>query len=187
MFSYDDTVIEQFGKFLPAVKIGDRLWLKDNLDCSDYGDGIICNGTCYYTWDAAKRIASKLGGWHLPTVQEWNDACEILGYKNVGYDRFIGQPSEIDEPCLKFYSGCSLQKVLDIYPLGYYMPGGKFTDVGWSGLYWTATDKCFWEDIDSSDTAFCRSFRKPSDDGIVNSSRCPKTYYFPVRLVKDMD
>lgn len=65
------------------VKIGNQTWMNKNLDVDDVGEGIFFNkdnGEYYYTWDAAKRIADKIPGWHLPSREEWNELVEATGY-----------------------------------------------------------------------------------------------------------
>lgn len=185
MLSYESETIKLFGQGMPTVRIGDRLWLANDLDCGDYGEGIINNGTFYYTWEAAKRLASKLKGWHIPTVQEWNDACEAVGFKNMYHNRFLGQPQDFNDPGLRLYNGCKLQEVLGIYPLGLYNSDGKLSDVGWHTAYWSTTDSQDYNGNKPMDNAYCRGFNKPSELGVVQDMWLPKTFYLPVRLVKD--
>ena len=57
-----------------TVKIGGDVWMDENLAINDGGDGIYFNkktNMYYYDWNAAKRIADSLPGWHLPSIGEW--------------------------------------------------------------------------------------------------------------------
>ncbi len=64
------------------VKIGNQVWMNKNLNVGDGGEGIYFNkdnGEYYYTWEAAKRLADKIPGWHLPSREEWNELVEATG------------------------------------------------------------------------------------------------------------
>lgn len=66
-----------------TVKIGDQVWMAENLDIDDGGEGITnIGGKCYYTWEAAKRISSTIPGWHLPTELNFVELCFSLGGKS---------------------------------------------------------------------------------------------------------
>lgn len=56
-------------------KVGDYVIMAENLNLDDDGGGIAVSDEHpeygrYYTWEAAVRIAKKIKGWHLPTVEE---------------------------------------------------------------------------------------------------------------------
>lgn len=67
----------------PSVQIGNQIWMSENLQVNDGGEGIqviqsvIANGyefgpQTYYTAEAAIRVALNIEGWHLPTPQEFD-------------------------------------------------------------------------------------------------------------------
>lgn len=63
------------------VKVGNQIWMAKNLDINDGGEGIYFNqdnGEYYYTWEAAKRIADKIPGWHLPSRDEWVELLTVV-------------------------------------------------------------------------------------------------------------
>ena len=64
------------------IKIGNQVWMNKNLDVSDGGEGIFYNeenGEYYYNWKAAKRVADKIRGWHLPSREEWDELVKYTG------------------------------------------------------------------------------------------------------------
>lgn len=99
--SQDAELVDQRdGKTYSTVKIGCQLWMARNLDyglCADtfedqQGDVI---KYCYnhetahcekygglYTWKTAKEVCPS--GWHLPTVDDWEELSEFLGVTEAG-------------------------------------------------------------------------------------------------------
>ena len=77
-----------------GIVIGNYTWATTNLEYDDGGEGItiIDNVTSngvnmgtqyYYTWEAAVRIASKIPGWHLPSLEEFNSLVSYCGGSTV--------------------------------------------------------------------------------------------------------
>jgi uncharacterized protein (TIGR02145 family) len=83
------------------VEVGNQTWMARNLDINDGGEGIYFNhdnGEYYYTWEAAKRIADKIPGWHLPSNGEWDELLAVANTKSLmgeGYwcSRFDVKPT----------------------------------------------------------------------------------------------
>ncbi|MBR4792565.1 MAG: hypothetical protein IK038_02760 [Bacteroidaceae bacterium] len=64
-----------------TVKIGNQVWMAENLDIDDGGEGVRCNqrtGHVYYNNVAACRVIKNLKGWRLPTRE---DLEELYGKK----------------------------------------------------------------------------------------------------------
>ena len=91
--AYDSVKDSRDGNVYKTVKIGDQVWMAQNLNyadsvktpslkgaswCIDY-DTANCNvaGRLYY-WEAAVQGAC-LDGWHLPTKEEWRALIDTLG------------------------------------------------------------------------------------------------------------
>lgn len=80
------------GPVIPYVKIGNQTWMAESLK-EDDGitgiwthtnvniNGIIYPKLCYYTYEAAVRIAQTIPGWRLPTK---NDVDTLVQYVNSG-------------------------------------------------------------------------------------------------------
>ena len=67
-----------------TIQVGNQIWMAENLNLTDDMLGIDHlknpdNGEVYYTWYAAMRLSKKVEGFHLPTVEEWDMACEECG------------------------------------------------------------------------------------------------------------
>lgn len=80
--------------FRKNIKIGNKTWAKKDLSIDDGLGGIKeINGKYYYTWEAAKRVASKISGYRLPTKQDFVDTLESCGineYTNeYGWDMYF--------------------------------------------------------------------------------------------------
>lgn len=145
-----------------SVKIGKQVWMSKNLAIDDGGEGIFYNPKnkeYYYTWDAAVRIARAILGWHLPSVDEWNEACEACGIEPL---EIVGRVEDARE----------LFDRLKVLPAGYY--SGSFRYVGSYAYFWTITE--------SGSYAYGRYF----DTGATMYQATDGKYYgLSVRLVKD--
>ena len=143
------------------VKIGNQTWMNKNLDVSDGGEGIFYNeenGEYYYTWDAAKRIADKIPGWHLPSREEWNELVKFTGYDATN----LREKSWEGTDKYGFSAGLA----------GYLYNG--FYDVGFYAYFWT------------SEPNGSNAWSRYIDTGTsVNETYISPYLYFSVRLVKD--
>lgn len=88
--SPDDFVDERDNQRYRTVRINGKVWLAQNLR---FKDGLSEKESCspennaeydktfgrLYTWSAAQKACPA--GWHLPTVQEWNELHEYMSKK----------------------------------------------------------------------------------------------------------
>jgi uncharacterized protein (TIGR02145 family) len=155
-----------------TVKIGDQIWMNKNLAIDDGGDGITINketGEHYYTWDAAKRVAEKIKGWHLPTIAEWDFLAANAGGREVCGTKLKAASGWDDDGNGTDDFGFSA------LPAGNY--NGSFYGLGSGAYFWTATE------YNSSD-AYNRNFTTGASMGSSSNyedSQCS------VRLVKDSE
>lgn len=174
-----DSITDFDGNKYPVVKIGDQVWMAQNLNSTHDAAGNEINGFCFsenpescrrlgrlYSWDAmmngsktaaAKGICPK--GWHLPSDTEWGKLFEYAG----GID----------------LSGKMLRKELKFINQfgGNYFPATNMYNYGMQiAYYWSSS-------VFNANVAWMVCF------GInnINASRSTveKSYCFSVRCVKD--
>ena len=155
-----------------TVKIGNQIWMNKNLAIDDGGDGIAINketGKHYYTWDAAKRVAEKIKGWHLPTIAEWDFLAANAGGREVCGAKLKATSGWDDDGNGTDDFGFSA------LPAGNHE--GVFNLLGSVAYFWTATE-C------SSSYAYGRFFYTGAS---MNSYHNLKSNQYSVRLVKDSE
>lgn len=157
------------------IKIGDRLWMAENLNyetpssvCYD-NDSSMCNeyGSLYSSSEARSICPS---GWSLPSMNDWKLAATSLGFSPGTYGKVKSTAEKISE----FFEGGTTG--LDIQTGGAYIGNwDNYVGEGSSGRYWLSTKGEFGGNIHLS-------FVKDSDkvsaiEGFSNdfhSVRCSK-------------
>jgi len=156
-----------------TVKIGVQTWMAENLNCDVSGSRCYnddpANCTKYgrlYDWETAKRVCPS--GWHLPSDDEWTVLTNFVG-SSAGKK-------------LKATNGWnSAGNGTDNYgfaalPSGYGYSGGVFNDVGYGGVWWSATENY-------ANYAYSRDMYY--NNGGVNRSDDYKLNLFSVRCLQD--
>jgi len=165
------------GKIYKTIKIGEQVWLAQNLNFE--AEGSLCydndpaNGEKYgrlYTWEQAKAAVPE--GWHLPSNEEWRTLVDFAGGSVAG--KKLKAKSGWDE-----YEGNS-GNGLDAYgfsalPCGYSFDGA-FYSIGRFGAWWTSSEN-------SSANAYLR-FMSYSNVSVHRGSY-NKSYLFSVRCLQD--
>lgn len=176
----DATIMPEFTP--DTVITGNQVWMAYNLQLDDGGEGIFHNPDnheTYYTYDAAKRIADKLHGWHLPNIEEW--------------DRMIRDANAADDAGKLLASGSNTSG-LSITLVGSRGAEGDFksaktlsgVDIGYNEFYEVGRTARFWTSVENDDDPECawyRYFDRGPHNAMVFTG--PKSSGLSVRLVMD--
>ncbi len=138
-----------------------------------------------YNWFAVKddrNIAPV--GWHLPTDGEWKELEIFLGISQSQVDstgfRGINEGGKLKEASIDHWlspnTGANNETGFTALPSGYCYDDGRFNNIGYSAIFWTATESSsynMWARL----LYYSQSgiYRYESDEGVG----------FSVRLVKD--
>jgi len=130
------------GKKYRTVKIGDQVWMAQNLNYytqgSKYYGNDESNSQRYgrlYNWEAAMKACPE--GWHLPSDAEWRELINFAGGEEIAGTKLKASFGWSDA-----FTGCSANGS-DIYgfsalPGGYGCLDGSFIRFGYSGDWWSA-------------------------------------------------
>jgi len=116
-----------------------KIWMLENLNCK------VAGSECYekkesnckkygrlYSWDAANKACS--GSWHLPTHDEWYALVTAVGGASTA-----GTKLKADNGWTDNVNGTD-EFGFSALPGGYGSSGGRFSDVGEYGLWWSSTE-----------------------------------------------
>lgn len=133
------------------IEIDEQIWMAENL-AYDVGDGCWAydndesNVTTYgrlYTWEAAKSACPS--DWRLPTDEEWEQLAQYVSDQNGGYDKDGDDWYDVGKH-LKAVSGWYTNKNgtdnfgFSGLPGGYRSVNVNFSNVGRTGIWWSATE-----------------------------------------------
>jgi uncharacterized protein (TIGR02145 family) len=184
------TMTDYDGNVYPTVKIGDQVWMAENLRVEHFKDGssipivtgdaewaaLTTEGMCYYENESTgtPSIISP-ARWHVPTITEWNTLIATLGGQDVagGKLREVGtdhwnspNTSAIDDSDFAAEGG------------GWRTFLGGFENIRDYGFWWAST----LHDPVSADRVFLDRY-----DTYIYPSNSTFNMGFSVRLIKDDD
>jgi len=181
-----------------TVKIGEQVWMKENLNCNVSGSKCYndneSNCATYgrlYNWVTAMNLPSNCNssscsgqvqpkhqgicpsGWHIPSDAEWTTLTDFVSGSSTAGTKL--KSSDL----WNSYSG--IPKGTDDYgfaalPGGYGYSGGLFNGVGNLGYWWSATE-------DDADYAYYRSMNYYNED--VSRGNYDESSLFSVRCLQD--
>ncbi len=159
-FTPDSTVTDYDGNVYQTVKIGNQIWMAENLRSVHYADGTIIPdvvsynnndslGAIYgklYTWNAAMKnsTAQKTQGvspigWHIPSDTEWKELENFLGGAAIAGGKMKATGTQYWKTP---NTGATNSSGLSILPGGeydgYYSPH-VFRIINEYAVFWTST------------------------------------------------
>ncbi len=129
-------VDERDGQTYRTTKIGDQIWMAENLNFPVEGsycyDNNLVNCVTYgrlYTWYAAQDVCPS--GWHLPSKEEFETLLENVGESNS--ERFANLAAR------SWYFGTDPYG-FSALPAGYYIDyNARFGNLGKYAHFWSST------------------------------------------------
>jgi uncharacterized protein (TIGR02145 family) len=164
------------GKKYRTVKIGDFLWMAENLN---YNSG---DGKCYdnsksnckkygrlYDWYTAKAICPS--GWHLPDETEWSNLIKALGGEKIAGKQLKATSGWSDGSNGAFTYGFAALMG------GYGHLDGSFHNVDLNGYWWSAKGR--------NSSAYVQYINYNNDN--VYQDDYEKNFLYSVRCVQDKE
>jgi uncharacterized protein (TIGR02145 family) len=167
------------GKTYKTVKIGEQVWMAENLNYE--GEGSVCYGNHpknakkygrFYDRETAKKACPK--GWHLPSDEEWSTLVDFAGGKKIAGEKLKAKKGW---KSYKRKSGNGTDEFgFAALPGGYGFSDGNFNDVGYDGYWWSATEYNAYD-------AYYRYMYFGGEDALYYDGS--KDYLYSVRCVRD--
>ena len=150
--TYGSMTDSRDNKVYKTVKIGNQVWMAENLNYADSSatPGLKGNNWCYYDYDSKTEKCDLMGrlytwtaamngicpdGWHLPTYADWESLySEVNGQSDYGNALRSQVGWDDDDVRLDAYGFTAL-------PAGYYDVYDGVDGWGCSTYFWSATEK----------------------------------------------
>jgi len=152
VFAQDTFTDSRDGKKYKTVKIGNQIWMAENLNfdapdskCYDNSQENCAKYGRLYNWETAMKICPN--GWHLPSYEEWTTLTDFVGGAKTAGTKLKAKSGWNKEgrTKLKAKSGCNKDgNGTDDFGFsalpGGYCYGSSFDNVGGDGNWWCASE-----------------------------------------------
>lgn len=195
------TVKDVDGNVYKTVKIGDQWWMAENLRVTHYRNGIpipeesdqLDPGVgayyydetysetygCYYNWYAVSYgYAIAPDGWHVPTLEEWQELKDYL--TNDGHSGTEGTALKSTSGWINDGNGTD-DYDFNALPGNYSLSGGGFGNedpVGEKCFFWSST-------MSESDLPYCAQLTWDSSELDLRATDKSKHNGLSIRCVRD--
>ncbi len=172
---YSELMDERDAQIYKTVKIGNQVWMAENLNYKTENSYCYNDSTTYcdmygrlYTWDVAMGICPS--GWHLPDSTDWKILVETVGGWNEA-----GKILKSKTGWISFENGDNYG--FSLLPGGFRHGGGTFNLKGYTAYLWVASEN-------PDTTSYARSI--VAEYAAIDSfSDALKDNAYSVRCIKD--
>jgi uncharacterized protein (TIGR02145 family) len=170
---------ERDGQVYKWVKIGDQVWMVENLaykatsNCWAYDNDPkkVTDYGYLYGWETAKTICPS--GWHVPSASEWTTLTDYLGGPSTAGGKMKEAGTTHWNPP---NAGATNESGFSGLPGGGHYYSGAYYDIGSKGYWWSSTDV---------DTDIAMFFRLKFDSGAAEELGNSKRVALSVRCLRD--
>lgn len=199
---YDEMTDERDGQVYKTVKIGNQIWMAENLNYASRASSTLLDSSsfCYnnvadscvmygrlYLWNAALEACPE--GWHLPDNDEWkillaSVASSVEDHENFWY--YIGAGVKLKTTAVWESSNGVDGVGFSVLPAGAFFEGNEIEEIVFDnagGLDYGSS--YFWSSSPSGDNAYLARLSNKRDDvdlesveidGLGSSVRCVKNF-----------